>query len=146
MLASGAMPHLARLREAGTLCRLRQPAPITEQPWAEFLSGVPAPLCSVGFEPTHLASFEVGAPRVPPFYARLPGLRAVVLDVPRMNPAYVVDGAQITGWGGHHLGYPRAANPRGLLSEIEREVGRHPASQIFHECRWHHGSAARSPD
>jgi len=137
MLASGELPQLARLRETGTFCRLRQPTPLTDQPWAWFLTGVPMPLTALRFDPAAGASFEVGAPRVPPFYARLPGVRAIVLDVPRMTLAYDVDGAQITGWGGHHLGYPRASRPRGLLSELERELGPHPVLRAFHEFRWY---------
>jgi hypothetical protein len=137
LLASGKLPHLARLRDAGTVCRLRQPTPLTEQPWAPFLTGGPTPLTALRFDPAAGASFEVGAPRVPPFYARLPGVRAVVLDVPRMTLAYAVEGAQITGWGGHHLGYPRASRPHGLLSELERQVGPHPALRTFHEFRWY---------
>jgi len=137
LLASGELPHLARLREAGTVCRLRQPTPLTEQPWAPFLTGAPTPLTALRFDPTAGAPFEVGAPRLPPFYARLPGVRAVVLDVPRMTLAYAVEGAQITGWGGHHLGYPRGSRPHGLLSEVERQVGPHPALRSFHEFRWH---------
>jgi predicted AlkP superfamily phosphohydrolase/phosphomutase len=139
LLTSGDLPHLARLREAGACCRLRQSTPLTEQPWAAFLTGVPAALDSIRFDPTTGATFEVGAPRVPPFYARLPGLRAVVLDVPRMTLAYAVEGGQVTGWGGHHLGYPRASNPYGWLSAIERQFGPHPAYRSFHEFRWHDG-------
>src|SRR5262245_42805750 len=73
MLASGELPRLARLRQTGTFCRLRQTTPLTEQPWASFLSGVPAAVNAIQFEAPTYATFEVGAPRVPPFYARLPG-------------------------------------------------------------------------
>ena len=138
MVASGELAHLARLRETAAFCRLRQPTPLTEEPWASFLTGGPAPLTALRFDPDTRQSFEVGAPRVQPFYARLPGLRAIVVDVPRMTLAYPVDGAQITGWGGHHLGYPRASRPHGVLSEIERDVGPHPAFRSFHEFRWYH--------
>jgi predicted AlkP superfamily phosphohydrolase/phosphomutase len=55
-----------------------------------------------------------------------------------MTLAYPVDGVQITGWGGHHLGYPRASRPHGVLSELERDIGPHPAFRSFHEFRWHH--------
>jgi hypothetical protein len=51
-----------------------------EQPWTAFLTGIRAPLNIVAFDPATYATVEVGARRVPPFYARLPGLRAVVLD------------------------------------------------------------------
>jgi predicted AlkP superfamily phosphohydrolase/phosphomutase len=138
LMASGELPHLARLRETAAFCRLRQPTPLTEQPWASFLTGSPAPLTALRFDPDTCQSSEVGAPRVPPFYARLPGLRSIVVDVPRMTLAYPVDGAQISGWGGHHLGYPRASRPHGVLSEIERDVGPHPAFLSFHEFRWYH--------
>jgi predicted AlkP superfamily phosphohydrolase/phosphomutase len=138
LMASGELPHLARLRETAAFCRLRQPTPLTEQPWASFLTGSPAPLTPLRFDSDARQSFEVGAPRVQPFYARLPGLRAIVVDVPRMTLAYAVDGAQITGWGGHHLGYPRASRPHGVLSEIERDVGPHPAFRSSHEFRWFH--------
>jgi hypothetical protein len=137
LIASGELPHLARLRETAAFCRLRQPTPLTEQPWAPFLIGVPMPLTALRFEPGARESLEVGAPRVPPFYARLPGLRAIVLDVPRMTLAYAVEGAQVTGWGGHHLGYARASMPHGVLSKIERDVGPHPALRSFHEFRWY---------
>jgi predicted AlkP superfamily phosphohydrolase/phosphomutase len=138
LMASGELPHLARLRETAAFCRLRQPTPLTEQPWVSFLTGSPAPLTPLRFDPDARQSFEVGAPRVQPFYARLPGLRAIVVDVPRMTLAYAVDGTQITGWGGHHLGYPRASRPHGVLSEIERVVGPHPAFRLSHEFRWFH--------
>jgi predicted AlkP superfamily phosphohydrolase/phosphomutase len=138
LMASGELPHLARLRETAAFCRLRQTTPLTEQPWASFLTGGPAPLTALRFDPDARKSFELGAPRVQPFYARLPGLRTIVIDVPRMTLAYAVDGAQITGWGGHHLGYPRASRPHGVLSEIERDVGPHPAFRWFHEFRWYH--------
>jgi len=138
LMASGHLPNLARLRERAAFCRLRQPTPLTEQPWASFLTGGAAPLTALRFDPDSGQSVEVGAPRVQPFYARLPGLRAIVVDVPRMTLAYEVDGAQLAGWGGHHLGYPRASRPHGVLSEVERAVGPHPAFRLFHEFRWHH--------
>jgi predicted AlkP superfamily phosphohydrolase/phosphomutase len=138
LMTSGELPHLARLRETAAFCRLRQPTPLTEEPWASFLTGGPSPLTPLRFDPDTRQSFEVGAPLVQPFYARLPGLRAIVVDVPRMTLAYPVDGVQITGWGGHHLGYPRASRPHGVLSELERDIGPHPAFRSFHEFRWHH--------
>jgi predicted AlkP superfamily phosphohydrolase/phosphomutase len=140
LLRSGGLPHLARLRAAGTTCRLRQQTPLTEQPWTAFLSGTPAPETSLRFDPGTYEACEIGAPRNRPFYDQ-PGLRAIVLDVPRMTLAYPNDGVQITGWGGHHLGYPRASRPPGLLTALDREIGPHPVFAGFSELRWFQSGA-----
>ena len=50
-------------------------------------------------------------------------------------------GVQVTAWGGHDPGYPRASRPAGLLHEIEERFGPHPAFDNDYEIVWHRPQA-----
>ncbi|MBV8950230.1 MAG: hypothetical protein JOZ99_05095, partial [Actinobacteria bacterium] len=78
------------------------------------------------------AHHEVGG--VGPFWERA-GVDTVLFDVPRATCGG--PGVQITSWGGHAPLYPRSSNPTGLLDEIDRTFGPHPAYGNDYGTGWH---------
>ncbi len=138
LMASGAMPHLARLRERSASCRLYSEANWRSgRVWETFLTGVADFPSAALFDPETYESAQLGARRKPPFYARVPDLRVLALDVPYQSLWYDVPGAQVI-WGGHDAGYPRASRPGGLVRDLDARFGPHPAFHNDFACAWHH--------
>ena len=134
-VAQGHLPALARLRaesararlEGGEVCR-------AEVPWTCFLTGCEPEQTGhwnlLRFSPRDYAVDDVGAydfARFPPFYALGDDYRVAAFDLPHARPVDGVNGAQIIAWGAHSPLAPSESRPGGLLAEIERRFGRHPA-------------------
>src|SRR5918992_4642888 len=83
--------------------------------WETFLVGTSDYPLAVIFDPDDYSTHIAGARPLEPFYRRVPDAHVVVMDVPYMNLLHPAPGAQITAWGGHDAGYPRASNPPGLI-------------------------------
>ena len=138
LMGEGEMPNLARLAERGATCTLRSESTWRSgRVWETLLTGVADFPSAALFEPESYSSWLVGARRRRPFYLDVPNARVLALDVPYMSLSYEVPGAQVV-WGGHDAGYPRASRPAGLLTEIDREVGVHPAFHNDFTCGWYH--------
>ena len=141
MMAAGEMPTLARLKRGGAHCRLKSEATWRSgRVWETLLTGeADFPSASL-FEPATYESFQLGSRKKTPFYAQVPGLKVVALDVPYLSLWYDVPGAQVI-WGGHDAGYPRASRPSGLVKEIDARFGVHPAFHNDFSCAWHHAES-----
>jgi len=144
LMESGAMPALARLRQRGAYCRLlSEPGWQAGRVWESFLTGEADFPSAALFDPATYESFQLGSRHKRPFYMVDPPLNLLALDVPYMSLQYPAPGAQVV-WGGHDTGYPRAANPPGLVREIDARFGVHPAFHNDFGCPWYdrHGISA----
>lgn len=133
MIERGELPNLARLKDQGVTCRFRNGyASRAGLAWTQFLVGREVndrrEWNTMGFDPDTYEAYSVPAPPLRPFYVREPELRGIIFDVPSQAIVDGISGAQVTAWGGHSPGYPRAARPAGLLHEIDNELGPHPGS------------------
>lgn len=142
MLERGELPNFARLKERGVTCRFENGyASRSGLAWTQFLAGREISdrreWSTCGFDPATYEASEVPAHRLRPFYKQDPALQSIIFDVPHQTIVDGVTGAQVTAWGGTAPGYPRAARPRGLLREIDAEVGPHPGSNNDHPSGWH---------
>lgn len=141
-MQEGRMPNLARLRAEGASCRLENVAAYrSELAWPQFLSGMRGeeldyPTYLV-FDPATYESYAVGAEEVRPFYAVGPARKVIAFDLIHSSISPEVDGLQVTAWGAHSAQYPRASRPEGLLTEIDRTVGPHPAFDNDLDSGWY---------
>jgi hypothetical protein len=134
-IAQGKLPALARLRQqsaharlqGGDVCR-------AEVPWTCFLTGCEPEQTGfwnlLRFSPHDYAINDIGAydfEEVPPFYALGDDYRVAAVDVPQSRLVDGVNGVQIVAWGAHSPLAPRGSRPGGLLADIERRIGVHPA-------------------
>jgi predicted AlkP superfamily phosphohydrolase/phosphomutase len=149
MLADGELPHMAALRERSAEARLHDRDYRTGLIWEHFLTGKSAAgndrWSAVQFDPLTYDAWQVGGRQLTPFYSnRQDGggdhqspITTIVFDVPYVTLTGSVDGAEITSWGGHDPGYPRAARPRGLLREVDTIFGPHPAFGNDYDLVWY---------
>lgn len=150
MLEDGELPHLASLRRRGAVARLQDPADYrTGLVWEHFLTGKSAEgnrrWSAVEFHPGSYGAWQVGGRRVPPFYAESstsdggssPPISTIGFDVPYVTLTGRVNGVEITAWGGHDAGFPRASRPPGMLREIDALFGPHPAFENDYEPVWY---------
>jgi hypothetical protein len=120
LMASGQMPHLARLRGRSAVARLQSAASWRGgRVWETFLTGSVDRAGGVAFDPSGYEAAGIGARLKRPFYAMVPGLRVLSLDVPFTTLGYEVAGAQVAAWGCRDAGHPRASRPAGLVREID---------------------------
>jgi predicted AlkP superfamily phosphohydrolase/phosphomutase len=137
----GDLPHFAQLRDTSASCRLRNVVEYrSELPWTQFLTGRTAAhnryWSTARFDPSNYEVFEQGACHAAPFYALGEDAFVIAFDIPHSVIAPDVNGVQITGWGAHSPQYPRAANPPGLLREIDEKFGPHPAFENDYHGGW----------
>lgn len=139
----GVLPELGRLRPRAARYSLRSgPAHRHGMLWPQFVTGRAARFdgdwLRLTFDrDTYEVLQEPARDRTggsPPFWDRA-GARTVVFDVPRTTCGG--PGVQVTAWGGHAPLYPRAANPPGLLDEVDARFGVHPAFGNDYGCGWH---------
>jgi hypothetical protein len=136
-MADGVMPHLAKLRDTGKRVALDARGQTkTARVWESFLAGGADGLGTVGFDSETYQVSQVGCVPVKPFYAHVPGLEVLALDMPFMSLWDDVPGARVCSWGGHDMGFPRASTPRGLLTEIDARFGNNPSFENDHEMGW----------
>ncbi|MBD2103816.1 alkaline phosphatase family protein [Leptolyngbya sp. FACHB-261] len=134
-MSQGYLPNLARLRESGVYGRLANvPYNTTETTWPTVWSGClphttgywsPARLREGSYEIEDVGAYNFAAH--PPFYALGPNYRVAAFDLPQTVFSEQVHGPQVLGWGGHAPYTPRRSAPKPLLSELERQYGKHPA-------------------
>ncbi len=142
LIGRGDLPNLARIRARSARCELESEATWRSgRVWETFLTGVADWPSAIVFDPATYDTYQLGARRKRPFYATDPPLSVLALDVPYMSLWHQVDGAQVTAWGGHDAGYPRASHPRGVLREIDATFGPHPAYLSDFSVCWHHPPA-----
>ena len=144
-MASGVLPRIRRLREAGALAVLSNrahyaggsaPQAITEGCWVEVQTGVRSRKSgyweAVRYDP---ARYDARSDPVrgsydyrefAPFYALGSGVRVATLDVPVAALCAGVDGLQVLGWGGHFPFVDAGSQPKGLLEEISAAYGPNP--------------------
>ena len=138
----GVMPNLARMRAEGTTCRLQNVAAYrSELAWSQFLSGkrgedLDYPTYLV-FDPATYDSYAVGVEESRPFYALGPARKVIAFDLIHSTISPEVEGLQVTAWGAHSPQYPRASRPKGLLTEVDRAVGPHPAFDNDLDSGWY---------
>ncbi len=139
----GVLPHLSAMRPQSARYELRSgPGHRHGLLWPQFNTGVEARLggewLRLTFDPDtyepyqESAHHEIGG--LGPFWERA-GASSVVFDVPRTTCGG--PGVQVTSWGGHAPLFPRASNPAGLLDEIDRRFGPHPAFGNDYGAGWH---------
>lgn len=123
---SGDMPHVARLRERGSLRRMRSSMPpISSVAWTSFLTGVnPAKHGIYGFLERRPDSYAVYFPNAqhvksPTVWEILErrGKRCVVMNVPNTYPARPMQGVLISGFVAVDL--KRAVHPPSLLPRLQ---------------------------
>jgi predicted AlkP superfamily phosphohydrolase/phosphomutase len=138
MMAAGELPTLSRLKRSGGTCRLHSEATWRSgRVWETLLTGAADFPSAALFDPATYESYQLGSRRKPPFYANIPGLNLLAIDVPYMSLWYDTAGAQVI-WGGHDAGYPRASRPAGLVKQIDSKFGVHPAFHNDFDCAWYH--------
>jgi predicted AlkP superfamily phosphohydrolase/phosphomutase len=136
MIAQGELPTLARLKRSGQICELRSESSWRAgRVWETLLTGKADNPSANRFYPDRYISWQIGSRKQTPFYADIPNLNVLAIDVPYMSLWYDVPGAQVI-WGGHDAGYPRASRPAGLVREIDRRFGVHPAFKNDFTCPW----------
>jgi predicted AlkP superfamily phosphohydrolase/phosphomutase len=110
----------------GGRCELQNPDYRTGLVWEGFVTAGPTLPSPIEFDPATYEVFQVGAAAVEPFFVASK-TRTIAFDIPQMSLVGARDGLFVTSWGAHASGYPRASRPHGLLSEIDRKFGPHPA-------------------
>jgi predicted AlkP superfamily phosphohydrolase/phosphomutase len=151
LLDGGYLPNLARLRGRGAYGRLTGVSFYrAELVWTTFLTasepedtGYWSPLA---FDPATYAVEEVGAydfRQHRPFYALGDEARVAVFDVPQAILDDDVDGIQVLAWGAHAPQTGSLSSPPGLLEELNRAHGKHPALHRDHASHWNPVAMAR---
>ena len=131
---AGRLPNCAALRARGAFAIVDNVRYYrTETSWLTFLTGaLPAETGEWGHVDYDAATYGVRerdayafASR-PPFYARMPGRRVCVFDVPLAQPVDGVDGVQLLGWGTEVNQCLRVSRPPSLIDELITRHGDHP--------------------
>ena len=136
LIAQGELPTLARLKKSGARCTLHSEATWRAgRVWETLLTGTADFPSANLFDRDRYISWQLGSRKKTPFYADIPGLNVLAIDVPYMSLWYDAPGAQVI-WGGHDAGYPRASRPAGLVREIDAKFGVHPAFKNDFTCPW----------
>jgi hypothetical protein len=149
MLAEGLLPNFARIRERSAECDIvSKDLHRTNLIWEAFLSGKYDPndprSSGVGFDPSNYRAYKIGAGTAPPFYGKFSDIEAIAFDVPHLSLSGASRDVRICTWGTHSRSHPRASNVPGLLDEIERRFGPHPAFGREHLYAWHRPDFADS--
>lgn len=140
---TGALSNFADVRARSARTRLNSaPAHRHGMVWTQFIAGREASHDQPGFRCTFdpatyeawedAAHYEDHGTR--PFW-ETSDLPAITFDIPRSTISG--PGVHVTSWGAHAPSYPRASNPRGLLTEIDARFGVHPAFENEYACGWH---------
>jgi predicted AlkP superfamily phosphohydrolase/phosphomutase len=149
-MAEGHLPALARLRTLGAYGRVQNfQTFVAETPWTTFLTGCrPAQTGfwsqtrfredSYGIDSVGVYDFE----KYPPFYALGDRYRVAVFDLPQTALSDRVSGLQVLAWGAHSPMTPSQSRPAGLLAEVTRRHGPHPALRRDFATLWSRRSLA----
>jgi len=149
-MTEGHLPALARLRALGAYGRLQNfQSFVAETPWTTFLTGCRPEQTgfwsqtrfredSYGIDPVGVYDFE----KYPPFYALGDQYRVAVFDLPQTTLSDQVNGLQVLAWGAHSPMTPSLSRPPGLLAEVIRRHGPHPALRRDFATIWSRRSLA----
>lgn len=141
MTRAGTMPHLEKVLSSATIARLSCAMPFrAESIWTEFFTGRGRDenryWTTAEFDPSTYATFEAGAYRGAPFYAR-PDVTPIVFDLPHAPIAPEGRGIQVTGWGAHSPQFPTASLPSDVAPDIDRRFGPSRAMTGDSHTGWH---------
>ena len=133
-IEAGHLKNLARLRQQGSYQRLKNFGYYrAETPWTTFLTGcTPQTTGYWGPVKYHADTYDVekvGAYKFEeflPFYA-LEDKKVAVFDMPQTALMPVFNGVQVLAWGAHSPQVARGSQPSGLLEQLTKEFGEHPA-------------------
>jgi len=148
LIAQDRLPVLARFREGSRRFRLSDDLDYrTGIVWEHFLTGRGARsngrTSVVEFDPATYETVAIGARPLPRFFDGDQPIPALLFDIPYTSLAAGDDTAAVTAWGGHDSAYPRASHPRGLLREIDRRFGPHPALGNDYTAWWYQPAAIK---
>jgi predicted AlkP superfamily phosphohydrolase/phosphomutase len=148
LVESGAMPNVGKLLSSASIARLTSPLPFrAEAVWTEFFTGRNREenryWTTAMFDPGTYETWEQGAYRGAPFYAR-PDVVPVVFDLPHVPIAPEGRGLQITGWGAHSPQFPTVSLPSNIVPEIDRQFGVNKAMKSDSHAGWHNPSFQRA--
>lgn len=140
LMAQGGMPNLARLRARSIEVPLENSiANRPEEAWTSFLVGDAAPKAghwsSLTFDPERYRPYRRGTFRAPSFFGEA-AARPLAFDVPKHAIVGTPRGVEVTGWGAHAPSFARASRPAGILSELDRRFGPHPALNEDFQNAW----------
>ena len=134
--SDGTLPHLARLRAAGSYHRLASSAAwLAGSPWPTFYTGTsPAAHGLYHFlqwRPERLALARPDADwlAVDPFWRALAGPRSLVVDAPMVYPPAPFAGIEISGWATHDHLRPPASHPPDQLARLQAAHGGAPVAE-----------------
>ncbi len=143
-LQAGRLPGLEALCAKGAYGRLDNLGYYkAETPWTTFCTGrlptdtgywAPLKLREGTYEIEEIGAYDYA--EYPPFYALGPDYRVAVFDVPQSVLSESVNGPQVLAWGAHSPQTDSVSRPQGLLAEINRRYGEHPALHRDHGDWW----------
>lgn len=141
LMRDGRMPTLTALRESGLTAQLDNVRNYrSELPWTLFWTGRSAEdngyWSTIRFDPATYHVDEAGAFPGTPFWQDVDEGKVVTFDIPHIPIFWDREDQQVTAWGAHSPQYARASMPRGLLTEVIRRYGEHPAFDRDHEACW----------
>lgn len=137
----GKMANLARLRaRSAEMLTNNDIVGKPEEAWGGFLYGNDpyenGYWSNLTFDPTSYRSYRQGIYQGAPFYAGR-SYPSVIFDVPKSGIRQDVSGTQVTNWGAHAASFPRASSPQGLITELDRTIGPHPALNNEYHDGWY---------
>ncbi|WP_242523658.1 alkaline phosphatase family protein [Microbulbifer salipaludis] len=131
---SGELPNIAKIYHAGKYCALRNYDWYrAETPWTTFLTGAspaatgywsPIKYDASTYKTKLIHSFDFKKYR--PFYAKMPGKKVAVFDMPQTAIDQSVDGIQVLAWGTHSGQTASVSEPPQLWDDIVQKYGPHP--------------------
>ncbi len=142
--SQGRLPNISRLREQGAYCPLRGPdLYLSEQAWTLVTTGCEAARTGYwsrwkfdarSYELRDAGAYDYG--KFAPFYALGPKYRCAIFDVPQTRICDRVNGLQVLAWGARSARTCSLSNPPGLLDQLVKKHGRHPAFDRDHASYW----------
>lgn len=141
LMGSGRLPNLARLRHDAIEVPLENTiSNRPEEAWTTFVYGDAAHQAghwsSLTFDPVAYRPYRRGTFLGRPVLSDASD-RPLWFDVPKHAITPDGPGTQVTGWGAHAPSFPRGSRPAGLLTELDRRFGAHPALNEDFQNAWY---------
>ena len=139
LLREGALPHLARIRDASARFLLDYGGGQRTGLAGEHVSTgrsceATGRTSAVDFDPATYEVWQEGTWQVP--FTRQLGARTVVFDPPYFDLDQTPGVEGIVNWGAHDPGVPTGAQPPGLLDECVARFGAYPAQEWLYGWVW----------
>lgn len=132
----GFLPHLSRLMDTGSYCRLWSCTEVSSgATWASVNTGTNPGKHGMAFYHRQIQSgtYDIikkyaEAVAAEPFWIPLAesGHKTAVLDIPETYPAKQYLGDIMVGWGAEGLNYKQCSKPRSLIRDVKKRFGPHP--------------------